>query len=82
MKITDKYYVLVRLGTTPEGVLMSHPETDFIYPNDEIGTDIKRALQCVNMKTARMVLEDYERSESGGLSSGFVPLLVTREYTF
>jgi hypothetical protein len=82
MKITDKYYVLVLLGTTSEGVLMSHPETDFMYPEDKVGTDIRCALRCVNLKTAKMVLEDYEYREYGGKPSGFAPLFVTKEYTF
>lgn len=83
MKITNTYYVLVHLGTDARGIhLLNRPETEFIYPKYEIGTEIEHALRCVNLEAAQMVLEDYEHYECGDKSSGFAPLFVTREYTF
>jgi hypothetical protein len=60
----------------------NNSETVFLYLDDTIGADIKCAMQYNSIKTAKMFLENYERREYNGDSSGFVPLFVTREYTF
>jgi hypothetical protein len=82
MKITDNYYVLMRLRHNSS----VHRETEFIYSNDEsypdtLGTDIRYAMRF-DKQAAKWFLEDYERREYNGEPSGFVPLHVTREYTF
>jgi hypothetical protein len=75
IKTIDRYYVLVRFG-------ISNDETVFLCQDYEISSNVDNALRCRGKTCAEWVLEYYENTECNGESSGFVPLLVTREYAF
>ena len=88
MKIVDEYYVLIKLGTRDKGVYRGKAgigdidtDTVFLGADDVFVDNIREALKATSKKTARMLIQDYERRHDFE-PSGLVPVFVTNEITW
>lgn len=88
MKIVDEYYVLIKLGTRDKGVYrgkvgIGDIDTDTVFLDADYNfvDDIRGALKAKNKKTARELIQDYERRHDYE-PSGLTPVFVTNEITW
>lgn len=84
MKITREYYVLMKPNTHRiNSICEADCETVFLNHDYSFSTSIEGCDCTYNSKKAAYeILHDYERENTNGEPSGFIPIYVKKEITY